>query len=461
MKSDKTDMKLAKYPRRYKFAKGMLWLYLSIAIFVLLYTFYRSEITHGGNRYHLYVKYYMVAFAGILFCSLVLWLKDESRLNVVMVMTSVISSLYLMEFFLYIAVASGSHYDTRSPYEVYLDYKNDGVDAVPSVRPNLFVSTNGVYVNKSKSLFPLAGVSGKTTIYCNEGGEYLIYQSDKYGFHNPNWVWDKGQVSWVLVGDSFTQGACVKTGEEIAGKIRVQRKHSVINLGLGGNGPLMELAGLKEYAELMKPEVVLWLYYEGNDLTSNLQRDLSSPLLMNYLSDGYSQNLPNRQIEIDLKLKQYIALAELSHEGILVQLEKSIQKMRGLRLLRLRQRIGVDRRDIEFEVSPRFSEIMEKAKKRTTAWGGKLYFVYLPEYARYTLKEEDQSGFRRRAEVLSIVRGIDIPVIDIHQKVFEKHPDPFSLFPFRSEGHYNAAGYSLVAQAIMKGVAKAVEISQE
>lgn len=39
-----------------------------------------------------------------------------------------------------------------------------------------------------------------------------------------------------------------------------------LNLGMGGIGPLHELAILKEYGSVVRPKVVLWVYYEGNDL---------------------------------------------------------------------------------------------------------------------------------------------------------------------------------------------------
>jgi len=45
---------------------------------------------------------------------------------------------------------------------------------------------------------------------------------------------------------------------------------------------------------------------------------------------------------------------------------------------------------------------------------------------------------------------LDIPIIDIHEEVFDSHPDPLSLFPFRLFGHYTAEGYKLVAEAIGK-----------
>ena len=79
-------------------------------------------------------------------------------------------------------------------------------------------------------------------------------------------------------------------------------------------------------------------------------------------------------------------------------------------------------------------------------WGGKIYFVYLPGFERYSIGNEDLF----RDFVMQTVTDLNIPIIDIHQVVFDPHPDPLSLFPFRMYGHYNAEGYRLVAEAIGK-----------
>ena len=63
-------------------------------------------------------------------------------------------------------------------------------------------------------------------------------------------------------------------------------------------GPLIELAGLKEDAEPLRPRTVLWFYWEGNDLL-NLESERRSTHLMNYMDPEYSQGLMARQPEID------------------------------------------------------------------------------------------------------------------------------------------------------------------
>ena len=59
--------------------------------------------------------------------------------------------------------------------------------------------------------------------------------------------------------------------------------YTVINFSKGGSGPLAELGRLKEYAEVIRPKIVLLGYFEGNDLY-DLQEEMKSPLLMGYLT---------------------------------------------------------------------------------------------------------------------------------------------------------------------------------
>ena len=62
------------------------------------------------------------------------------------------------------------------------------------------------YINRETDIFPLSGISNSKTIYCNENGYFSIYQSDRYGFNNPDEEWDSNEIEYLLVGDSMTHG---------------------------------------------------------------------------------------------------------------------------------------------------------------------------------------------------------------------------------------------------------------
>ena len=70
-----------------------------------------------------------------------------------------------------------------------------------------------------------------------------------------------------------------------------------MNLGLGGNGPLIEYATLREYLNVNVKKVI-WIYY-GNDI-ENLVVEKKNNILIKYLDDlNFTQNLKLKQNEID------------------------------------------------------------------------------------------------------------------------------------------------------------------
>lgn len=474
-----TEKNLEERPKHFTFAQGMAWLFLILSMFIFGYAFWRSEIVYGGEMRSAYFYFYLISFAGIVFWGVVLRFKDELRLNIVMASISFIVGLYVMEIYLAFrtpvfsthrsaAIKVGALFDTRSKFEVIKDLRKQGKDPVPSV---CFASLRE-FQDSNQPLFTLAGVSGKTTVVHNETGKYMIIQSDRHGFNNPNSVWDTSKTDWVLLGDSFTYGYAVQSGEEIGSQIRKLTNSSVISLGCGGNGPLASLAALKEYGEPKAPKRVLWLFTEGNDLI-DLNIEMKNPQLMNYLQPEYSQDLINRQKEIDSALIKVIHKAETRKVGnsdagfqglIGNQLyggKETSSEYEGrsliLRLHHLRNRIGFNpysmeaRQKQDFNIGTSLSDILKKARDRVAAQGGKLYFVFLPEFTRYFELFVDHDKYRGRSELIKIVQSLNIPVIDIHQ-AFKEHPDPRKLFPFEMGGHYNPEGYKLVAETIVKEV---------
>ncbi|MGH7597434.1 MAG: hypothetical protein ACREOI_13860 [bacterium] len=388
--------------------------------------------------------------------------QKEIKVKLALAIVSLIVALYLAELIVFfldtrfartrenIARRNGIPFDTRAVFEVTEDLQVQGVEACPMVPASLVVAFNGI-ANGNHKLFTLGGVSRKATVYCNESGDYAIYESDEHGFNNPSGIW-RQKPKVVLIGDSFTQGACVGPGEDVAGQLR-KMGISALNLGMGGCGPLIELAMMKEYVEFLQPEFVLWMYFEGNDLREIIH-EKTSFFARYYFDGGFSQNLIYRQAEIDQALLEFIQQykqKEIARE----QEEKRRQqrKWRGvIRLNALRARllqVIAQSSVLEHAAPPdsMFETILAKAQRKTSSWAGKLVFVYLSEYNRYAGKV-DHDIFQQRREVLSIVGKLGIPIIDIHE-VFASRRDPLSLFPFRLHGHYTAEGYRLVAEAIV------------
>lgn len=366
----------------------------------------------------------------------------------------------------------GVRFDTRDRIEVIADLKKRGIDAVPAIIPRylLLASSNlqlritghttSVIKIGGEETLPLAGVANRATVMCNETGEWITYRSDEHGFNNPEGIWHLDRIDIVSLGDSFTQGYCLPREKSFMGVIR-QRYPATLNLGMAGDGPLYMLATLKEYLSPLKPQIVLWCYFEG-DALRDLQIERKSKLLMQYLNGSFNQGLVSRQNAIDQALLNYIEKEAIKETGRAEARKASQLGAKALEIVTmgaLRKRLGlsfgetseekVSLAAIEGPAMDLLREILSQAKGRVHGWGGKLYFVYLPSWQRYANRPE--IGAQQRARVLDIVGSLDIPMVDMHP-VFAAQDAPLALFPFEDAGHYIAAGHELVGREILKAL---------
>lgn len=355
----------------------------------------------------------------------------------------------------------GIDYDTRNRLEFITDLRRRGTQAVLTMAPDwLFTSDSNGGLKSAISIggvevHPLGGIANKLTVLCNETGSWVTFQSDEHGFNNPKGLWQSRRLDIAAVGDSYTQGECVSADKNFVDLIR-ERYSATLNLGMRGSGPLLELATIREFLPTFKPKIVLWFYYEGNDLT-NLQVEQKSNLLKRYLTDGFNQGLRERQGEIDQTLTDYVDRLEAREGAGRVSRGKTISAaalMRGMKLSALRQRLG-----LVYRAAPNvsyFREILLQAKTTVSAWGGELYFIYLPSwwsYARSPYPTEvaipSETDIKERPRVLSVVKELGIPLIDLYP-VIGAQRDPLALFPFKRWGHYNEEGNRLVAEKVLR-----------
>lgn len=447
---------------------------LTTSFLLLIYTFYKSEIIWDGENRNYYKTYYLIFSTLICFSIITFLINDIIKQYLIILGISFIVSLYLFEGYLTFGQQrqilkeqllkeqllkeqllkeqlykeqTGKKWDRRKKLEIYKDLKKKNNDITITYVPSFLINRN--YSNNS---LPLSGLSNSKTIHCNENGYYSIYQSDRYGFNNPDEEWDKKEIEYLLVGDSFTNGACVNRPNDISSVLRNLSKKSALNLGMGGNGPLIEYATLREYLDI-NVKKVLWIYFEGNDLI-NLKHEKKNKILINYLKDlNFTQNLKFRQNDINLLLSNLI-------EEIQREREREIEKERE------REReIELERNTFKFKLinfikifntrylissattpKPELKQILQLTKELINKNNSKLYFVYLPEYNRYkTTYRNTNYNF-----VKEIVNELKIPFIDIHKEVFEKEQDPLKLYPFELPGHYNVDGYKKIAETIYK-----------
>jgi hypothetical protein len=340
-------------------------------------------------------------------------------------------------------------WDDRSPLTVDLDLRSQGVTTYPFVeRQRLELAYRTA--SAPGGVYPLAGVANVLTVYCNELGTFANFVSDRHGFNNPANVWDH-PVDVALIGDSFAMGACVDTTETPAAQIR--RVRPAISLGMNGNGPLSELAILREYAAQLAPRHVVWLYFPGNDFL-DFDSERTGGFLNQYRSPGFRQSLISRQAEVDDMLRQFLD-NEVKTDSARLRNAWRINAQQFLTLRRVRERLFplllADEARVALPCAAdrleQFTDLIEQARAEVEHWGGQFYFLYLPMW----LTPVQACQPPRDALIASLERQ-GIAVIDV-QALFDAEPDQRRLRPpepGKVPGrHLTPAGYALVARAIL------------
>jgi hypothetical protein len=431
---------------------------LAISLLLLMYTFYRSEIHYDGEKSDYFLVYYVGSSLLILFSIITFFISDQIKELLIIASISIVVSLYAFEGYLSLTPQfpeakiyekeTGKKWDTRDRIEVYQDLLKINNKATVTVHPSYFL-------NKNTNIIPLSGVSNSDTIYCNENGYFSVYQSDRYGFNNPDEEWDSKEVEYLLVGDSMTHGACVNRPDDIGSVLRTLSNKSVLNLGYGGNAPLTQYATLREY---LTPKVkkVLWAFVDNDTGGFIKELNAKNKILLNYLNDpAFTQNLKLRQKEINT----------LANDVIKSEYIDTTKELKFIKLTYIREKLNSylpekykPHEDLKLSPLPSssFKDILKLAKELTIENNSKLFFVYLPLCERYKTKDKgcwfkrgkyDDINYR---EVKKIVNELDIPFIDIHEEVFSKQKNPLELFPFELKKHYNVLGFKKTSEGIYR-----------
>jgi hypothetical protein len=293
---------------------------------------------------------------------------------------------------------------------------------------------------------PLTGLSGNLLNPADDRADWRF--TDQYGFNNPPGQWTNGAV--MVVGDSYTFGADVPIGRGFVDRLR-ERLGPVVNLGCDGNGPLMELAGLAEYGPLLRPRVVVWAYFEGNDLHPDLGEELRSPILPQYFAPGFSQQLAANRDELDRTIAGYLdrRLREANARQPTALSVSDIVSKRNVTLGNLRYSLG-----LAYQLDPQlvgvFERVLRRANAIVSAWGGRLVFLYLPDRGRYTTTFGKLDAEPYGRQVIALAQSLGLEVLDIDAE-FRKRADPAALNGSR---HYTVEGYALVGDAIADRLAR-------
>lgn len=348
------------------------------------------------------------------------------------------------------ACKAGEKIDERDRRDVVVELRQSDPNWFPAVPANTYLENRLTAVDATR-VVPLGGVANAQVVGCNDSGYFSTFPTDEYGFNNPHDAWEERPGKKVFfVGDSFTQGDCRRQGESIVDRVRAAVP-GIINLGSGGNGPLLELAGIREYVTSGAVAQVVWMYTEVNDL-QDLKRDMRNEVLVKYLDPQFSQRLRERRDDVNAIVRRYVEklIADYldSRPRFIPTLRTAVWHALHDGVFRLRQPAGQSP-DEPFDIEL-FGRVLALAKAEVEAKGGQLIFVYLPEYNRFAGQTiSEPSSYRE--QVLSLVARLHIRLVDI-EPIVKNSPDPLALYPYRLTGHFNPEGAALVARVIERAI---------
>ncbi len=440
----------------------------------------------------LFNQYFIIGLIGIII--LVYGHKKNKSykdifINLSLIVFSTIVSFLFIEYFLGIYWGiQYSNFDKRTKFEFYLDQKKNNLDTI------LFYSPVSQYKDEDFQLLPLAGISYYNTILDNENGYYAHYNSDRYGFNNPDILWDNKLIDTVIIGDSLIHGCCVKRNSNVATNLSNLTKRSVLNLGIGGISSLTELAILREYTKGKKINNIVWVFYGGNDFIE-LKGELNTKILRSYLlNNTFSQNLIKKQNIIDNMHKKYFDLhvkkvieGDQAKKLVLkntISLEKSKKWYahykiyeffllrhllnESLRLFNYKyvNKIGYlpdESGNRNFDLYTSFKKIVDSILNYSNNISANLYFVYVPHIC---FLSENIDCFDHTNEHLNlldeyymvnkIINSKNIPLIDMTKIMHNDtlHYNNYYAFRFNIVKHYNEIGYKLLAKTIFDAINK-------
>jgi len=93
---------------------------------------------------------------------------------------------------------------------------------------------------------------------------------DNHGFRNLS---DLKSADIAVIGDSFVEGFTLPDAQLVTSELASLQGEEVANLGHSDYGPKEELVVLRRYGLPLRPRTVVWMFFEGNDLTDVMRYD--------------------------------------------------------------------------------------------------------------------------------------------------------------------------------------------
>jgi hypothetical protein len=359
------------------------------------------------------------------------------------------------------AKKDGIIFDDRTRLEVLAELRSRGVAAWPPFYPYLLL--NSPLRIGDEEVLPLGSLGNARTVCCNESGRYVTYTTDEHGFRNPPNSWPNIPADVAIAGASSAASECVGDSDSLVTLLRA-RYPRTISVGAGGNGPLLELASIREYLPAAKPKLILWLFGEVHT-PEYLEGEANSPLALRYLDPAFLQGLLSKQKQIDRAVASYFDQGIKAGEAVRRPAHRAgefveLTETRMLMYYFVSARFTPHKQQPEFDTGL-YERALREGVKTAGQWGGAVAVVFWPDSSRYPggpgYSPENTLRLNSvRDTILKIAAKSGAAVIDLSHSFPEAGDAALSnvrfFYPFPA--HFKPAGYRVAADEITAAVSR-------
>jgi SGNH hydrolase-like domain, acetyltransferase AlgX len=283
----------------------------------------------------------------------------------------------------------------------------------------------------------------------------IPYRYDRNGFRNRS---ELRTADVVVVGDSFIEGWGVTAPDLMTARLASDLRRPVANLGQSWYGPQQELEVLRRYGLPLHPRVVVWAFFEGNDLQDVGRYEEALPVWSDLSRRNHSFALRSFTRNALYAIRRFVqshsetdATGTLAYpSGVFHAADRDVRMYFEYKAHRLSPR--------EEAALGRLGGILAEADRLCRRQGSRLLVVFVPSKDRVY---KDRCRFARGAEPLRWPRN-DLPrrlEVIVHREVPDA--DFLDLTPgflaraargevlyFPRDTHWSPRGHAAAAEAI-------------
>jgi lysophospholipase L1-like esterase len=281
------------------------------------------------------------------------------------------------------------------------------------------------------------------------------FRLDSKGFRNPE-PWPE-PVDIVVLGDSMAFGYGADDGADWVSALRRQLPGvAIVNLGLIGSGPMQQERIYERYAARLRPPLVLWCLFGGNDFDDDRA-------FARWLEQGAGGSYRRFRGQGDRWLDDsLLGLAQRTYLfWFATDLAKTLaQRSRGRTVmlengerlqLVLPRPAGLEPTDLD-----RTFGAVERVRARVENDGGRLFVLLMPTKEEVYLPLTGESAASPTAALAQKLAEAKIPALDLGAALRERASRSGPALYFAIDGHPNPTGQAIIAEAVRKWVADRV-----